>query len=342
MKMRKLLTLVMGVSFFLAGSALAQASLLNEITVRGQLICGVNAGGLPGFASVDAQGNYSGFDVDFCRAIAAAVLGDADAVQYRGLSAQERFTAVQTGEVDILIRNTTWTSNRDTAQGLNFAPVTFFDGQGFMVRGDAGIANLQDFEGRRICVQSGTTTELNLADVMTALDVQYTPVIFENADQAESAYDDGSCDAYTTDRSGLVASRTRLRNFEEHQVLDVTISKEPLAPSVLHGDDRWYDAVKWIIYGLFNAEEYGITSENVESAAADSQDPNVRRMLGVEGNNVAEMGLPADGILQAIRQVGNYGEIYDRNLGPETQFDIPRGLNAQYYEGGIIYGMPFR
>ena len=338
--MRKLFLVALA-GFVSSGLVLAQDSLLNTVQERGTLICGVN-NQVPGFGNVDAQGEYSGFDVDTCRAVAAAVLGDANAVEFRPLSAQERFTAVQTGEVDVLARNTTWTSTRDSNVGLEFAPTTFYDGQGFMVRRDAGISELTDLEGRSICVQSGTTTELNLADVMEALDVQYSPVIFETADQAVAAYDEGVCDAYTTDVSGLVSRRTTLREPDASVVLEQTISKEPLAPAVLQGDAAWADAVEWVVFGLFNAEEYGVTSENAEQLAAESQDPNVRRLLGVEGDAVTALGLPADAILQAVSQVGNYGEIYNRNLGPETPFDIPRGLNAQYYEGGLIYGVPFR
>ena len=338
--MRKLFLVALA-GFVLSGLVLAQESLLNTVQDRGTLVCGVN-NQVPGFGNVDAQGEYSGFDVDTCRAIAAAVLGDAGAVEFRPLSAQERFTAVQTGEVDVLARNTTWTSTRDSSVGLEFAPTTFYDGQGFMVRRDAGIGELTDLEGRSICVQSGTTTELNLADVMEALDVQYNPVIFETADQAIAAYDEGVCDAYTTDVSGLVSRRTTLREPEASVILEQTISKEPLAPAVLQGDPAWADAVEWIVFGLFNAEEYGVTSENAEQMAAESQDPNVRRLLGVEGDAVTALGLPADAILQAVSQVGNYGEIYNRNLGPDTPFDIERGLNAQYYEGGLIYGVPFR
>lgn len=337
--MRKLLLVVALVSLF-ASTVFAQ-SLLDEVKARGTLVCGVN-NAVPGFGSVDTAGEFSGFDVDFCRAIAAAVLGDANAVDFRPLTAQERFTAVQTGEVDVLLRNTTWTSSRDTTVGLNFTQTTFYDGQGFMVRRDSGISSLEDLEGRSICVQSGTTTELNLADVMSALDIQYTPVIFETADQAVAAYDESVCEAYTTDVSGLVSRRTTLREPDASVVLDATISKEPLGPAVLQGDDPWFDAVKWIVFGVIAAEEYGLTSENVEAAAAESQDPNVRRLLGVEGDNVVGIGLPADGILQAIKQVGNYGEIYDRNLGPDTAFDIPRGLNNQYYNGGLMYAPPFR
>ena len=338
--MRKMLTLV-GVLALMAGAAFAQTSLLDEIKLRGNLVCGVN-NQVPGFGSVDAQGNYSGFDVDFCRAIAAAVLGDAEAVEFRALSAQERFTATQTGEVDVLIRNTTWTSSRDTAVGLNFAPTTFYDGQGFMVKEASGIQNLEDLEGRSICVQSGTTTELNLADVMAALNINYTPVIFETADQAISSYDSDQCEAYTTDVSGLVSRKTTLQNPEGSIILPQTISKEPLGPSVLHGDDAWFDAVKWIVFGTFAAEEYGITSENVREVAETTQNPAVQRFLGVEGEALAQLGLEQDAMIDMIEQVGNYEEIYNRNLGPDTPFDIPRGLNQQYTDGGLLFAMPFR
>ena len=338
--MRKFLTLVVALAAF-AGIAFAQTSLLDEIKVRGNLVCGVN-NQVPGFGVVDSEGDYSGFDVDFCRAIAAAVLGDADAVEFRALSAQERFTAVQTGEVDVLIRNTTWTSSRDSSVGLNFAPTTFYDGQGFMVKEASGIQSLADLEGRSICVQSGTTTELNLTDTMSALDIEYTPVIFETADQAISAYDSGQCEAYTTDKSGLISRKTTLQDPDGTVILDVTISKEPLGPSVLHGDDAWFDAVKWITFGTFFAEEYGITSENVREVAESTNNPNVRRFLGVEGEAMDQLGLPKDAMINMIEQVGNYAEIFERNLGPDTPFDIARGLNANYTDGGLLYSPPFR
>lgn len=338
--MRTRFALITSFILLMAGLGSAQG-LYQEIQERGVIRCGVNDQ-LPGFGSVNEEGEFEGFDIDFCKAIAAAVFGDADAVEYRPLSAQERFTAVQTGEVDVLIRNSTWTSSRDTSVGLHFAPTTFYDGQGFMARADSGITTLQDLEGRRIGVQSGTTTELNLADVMEALGIDYTPVIFENADQVVNAYDDGQVDAWTTDKSGLASRLITLRNPEEHMILDATISKEPLGPAVLQGDDQWFNVVKWVVFGLFEAEEFGITSENVDVLAETSENPSVRRILGVDPENVQGIGLPAEGIRDAIRAVGNYGEIYDRNLGPDTPFDIPRGLNNQYYNGGLIYGMPFR
>ena len=338
--MRKFLVLFASLGLLLSGSGFAQ-NLFQEIQDRGSLVCGVNER-LPGFGSVNDQGEFEGFDVDFCRAVAAAVFGDASAVEFRPLSAQDRFTAVQTGEVDLLARNSTWTSSRDTTVGLNFAPVNFYDGQGFMVRRDAGIESIEDLEGLRIGVQSGTTTELNLADTMEALGIQYTPVIFENNDQLASAYDDGQMDAWTTDKSGLASTLITLQDPSAHRIMDVTISKEPLAPAVLQGEDAWFDVVKWVMFGLFEAEEYGITMDNVSEMAETSDNPNIQRILGVEPENVEGIGLPAEGILNAIAAVGNYGEIYERNLGPDTPFDIPRGLNAQYYDGGLIYGMPFR
>ncbi len=337
MQRRLFLIIVLCAAFSVASAQ----NLLEEIQDRGTLVCGVNER-LPGFGSVDDQGEFEGFDVDFCRAFAAAIVGDANAVEFRPLSAQDRFTAVQTGEVDVLARNSTWTSSRDTTVGMQFAPVNFYDGQGFMVRRDSGIESIEDLEGRRIGVQSGTTTELNLADTMEALGIQYTPVIFENSDQLASAYDDGQMDAWTTDKSGLASTLITLRDPSAHRIMDVTISKEPLAPAVLQGNTALFDAVKWIMFGLFEAEEYGITMENVDELAETTENPNIQRILGVEPENVEGIGLPAEGIRNAIAAVGNYGEIYNRNLGPDTPFDIPRGLNAQYYDGGLIYGMPFR
>ena len=334
-------TLLIVMATLLLGNAFAQGGKLAEVKQRGELICGVNDQ-LPGFGSVNDAGEFVGFDVDFCRAIAAAVLGDGAAVRFRPLSAQERFTAVQTGEVDVLIRNTTWTSSRDSDVGLDFAPVNFFDGQGFMVRADSGINTLQDLEGLRIGVQSGTTTELNLADVMGALNVQYEPVIFEQADQLVRAYDQGAVDAWTTDKSGLASYLPTLQDPSAHKILDATISKEPLAPAVLQGDSQWHDVVSWVLYALFSAEEYGITADNAAQQAESSQIPDVQRLLGTEPEPVQQLGLEPTAMLTAIQAVGNYGEIYNRNLGPDTQFNIPRGLNAEWSDGGLLYGMPFR
>ena len=339
--MRKLFSLIALAALVAFGTVSAQTSLLDEIEMRGTLSCGVNDG-QPGFGSINEAGEFVGFDVDFCRAIAAAVIGDANAVEFVPLSAQERFTAVQTGEVDVLIRNTTWTSSRDTTQSLNFAPTTFYDGQGFMVPADSGIETLQDLEGLRIGVETGTTTELNLADVLGALGIEFTPVTFEERDQTVAAYESGNVDAWTTDKSGLAGSLVRLQDPSAHRILDVTISKEPLGPAVLHGDDAWFDAVKWIVFGLIIAEEYGVTSENVDQVAEETVNPNVQRFLGVEPENLEGIGLDANAIRRAIAAVGNYGEIYERNLGPDTPFNIERGLNSQYFDGGLLYSPPFR
>lgn len=325
-----------------APAAQAAQSVLQTVIDRDMLNCGANQA-LPGFGFVGSDGEFAGFDVDFCRAIAAAVLGDASKVEFRHLDAGERFTAVQSGEVDILVRNTTATLTRDSSEvGMDFLPVTFYDGQGMMVRKDLSATDLESLDGATVCVQSGTTTELNLADAFRAAEVEFTPVVFESADATRIAYDEGRCDAFTTDKSGLVASQTQMTTPDDHMILDVTMSKEPLAPAVLQGDPAWADATRWIINGLIEAEEYGVTSENAADLAASSEDPVVRRLLGVEGELGAKLGLPNDFLLQAITQVGNYGEIYDNNLGPDTPFNLPRGLNAQYNNGGILYAPPFR
>lgn len=315
-------------------------SRLDVIKDRGKLIGGVNAD-IPGFGYVASDGSYSGMDVDITTAIAAAIFGDPKAVEYRPLSAEERFIAVQTGEVDVLARNTTHTLTRDASVGLAFAPVTFYDGQGIIVRKDSGIESLADLEGARISVESGTTTELNLADQMRNLGINYEPVVFDSQDAAVAAYEQGSVDAYTTDRSGLVSRRTTLSNPDDHMILDDVLSKEPLAPSVKDGDSQWIDVVSWTVNALIQAEEYGITQDNIDSFM-DSEVPEIRRFLGVEGDMGEQLGLPKDFVVQAIKAVGNYGEIYDRHLGPDTVFDLERGLNHLWTNEGLLYSPPFR
>ncbi len=322
-------------------AVITEGQTLATVIDRGVLKCVGNAS-LVGFGYLDPDTNeYSGFDVDFCKAIAAAVLGDAEAIEIIPSDATQRFPLLQSGEGDLLIRNTTWTISRDTSLGFNFAPTTFYDGQGMMVLVDSGIESLEDLEGATICVEQGTTTEKNLADVMRALGVDYTPVVFQGADPTRLAYDEGRCDALTTDKSGLIASQTQLENPEDHIILDETMSKEPLGPVVRHGDDQWFDIVKWVTYGLFAAEEYGITSENVEEMAETSEDPVIRNLLGTEGDLGLGLGLENDFVVQAVKQVGNYGEIYDRHLGPDA-LNVPRGPNAQWVDGGLIYAPPFR
>ena len=313
---------------------------LQTVQARGNLICGAH-GTFAGFGTVDASGNFVGFDVDFCKAVAAAIFNDPTKVQYRPLNPQERFTAVQTREVDMLSRNTTWTISRDTSVGMDFAPVTFYDGQGIMVRKDENVTRLEDMGGASVCVQSGTTTELNLADNFRALNLEVSPVVFEEQAQAVAAYDEGRCDAITSDKSQLASNRQELQNPDDHVILDVTMSKEPLAPAVLQGDPQWKDIVTWVVFGTITAEELGITSENVDTFA-NSEDPNVRRLLGAEGDLGQALGLENNFMVNVIKAVGNYGEIYNRHLGPGTPFNLPRAQNALWTEGGLIYAPPFR
>jgi len=314
---------------------------LETVKARGNLICGVNSQ-VPGFGFVDADGNFSGFDVDYCRALAAAIFGDASKVEFRPVTASERFTALQSGEIDVLSRNTTWTLSRDTELTGNFVHTTFYDGQGMMVPVASGFTTLQDLDGGTICVQTGTTTELNLADVMSALGISYTPAVFEDADSTFGAYSEGRCDAVTTDKSGLVSRRSALADPAAHVILDVTMSKEPLGPMVRHGDDQWFDIAQWTVFTMFSAEEYGISSANVDEVKSSSENPEVRRLLGVEGDMGLKLGLTNDFSYNIIKQVGNYEEVYDRNLGPDTPTYIPRGLNSLYTDGGLLYAPPFR
>ncbi|NEO85192.1 MAG: amino acid ABC transporter substrate-binding protein [Spirulina sp. SIO3F2] len=321
-------------------AATAEGSRLDVVKDRGRLICGVD-GGIPGFSYVDEDSNYSGIDVDICKAVAAAVLGDADAVEYRKLDSTERFTALAGGEVDMLSRNTTWTISRDTSVGLEFAPTTFYDGQGMMVRADSGLETLEDFDGKSVCVEAGTTTELNLTDKMREAGVDPEVKTYQQADPAYQAYDDELCDGFTSDKSQLLARRTTLSDPEAHILLDVTMSKEPLGPVTINNDSAWFDVVKWVTYGLIEAEELGITSENV-SEMEGSDDPTVRRFLGAEGELGEGIGLESDFMVNAIEAVGNYSEVYERNLGKDSQFKLDRGLNALWTDGGLLYAPPFR
>lgn len=314
---------------------------LKNIQSRGQLVCGANSQ-VPGFGFVDSSGAYSGFDVDYCKALAAAIFGDPSKVEYRPLTAAERFTALQSGEIDILSRNTTWTLSRDAELNGNFVATTFYDGQGMMVPVDTGFTTLEDLEGGTVCVQTGTTTELNLADVMAALGVSYTPAVFDDADGTFSAYSEGRCDAVTSDKSQLISRRSALSAPDNHVIMDITMSKEPLGPVVRHGDDQWFDIAKWAVFALFEGEEYGIDSSNVDQVRSSSEDPEIRRFLGVEGEMGAKLGLSNDWAYNIIKMVGNYAEIYDRNLGPDTPTYIPRGLNSQYTDGGLLYAPPFK
>ncbi len=315
-------------------------STLEQVMERGNIICIGNAAA-PGFGFVDEAGNFSGFDIDFCRALAAAIFGDPEAYEIRPATASERFSVLTAGEGDVLIRNTTDTMTRDTDLGGDFAPTTFYDGQGIMVRAADGITSLEDLAGGSVCVATGTTTELNLADVMAARGIEYEPVVFEGNDESVAAYETGRCDAFTTDKSGLTGRRAVLEDPAAHVILDETLSKEPLAPMVRHGDNQWEDIVRWVVYATFLAEEMGVSSANVDSMR-ESSDPNIRRLLGVDGEFGAKIGLDNDWSYNVIKMVGNYAEIYARNLGPDTDFYIPRGLNQSWVDGGLLYAPPIR
>jgi general L-amino acid transport system substrate-binding protein len=314
---------------------------LETVQARGNLICGVNSQ-VPGFGFIDSAGNFSGFDVDYCRALSAAIFGDATKVEFRPVTAAERFTALQSGEIDILSRNTTWSLVRDTELGGNFIHTTFYDGQGMMVPTATGFTTLEDLDGGTICVQTGTTTELNLADVMAARGVSYTPAVYEDADSTFGAYYEGRCDAVTTDKSGLVARNTIADDPSAHLIMDVTMSKEPLGPMVRHGDDQWFDIAQWTVFVLFAGEEYEIDSTNVQDVKASTTNPEVARLLGNEGDLGLKLGLDNEWAVNILEQVGNYEEVYNRNLGPDTPTYIPRGLNSLYTEGGLLYAPPFR
>ncbi|WP_199320264.1 amino acid ABC transporter substrate-binding protein [Leptolyngbya sp. FACHB-261] len=315
----------------------ARSTLLSTIQGRGQLICGVNDQ-LPGFGNVDAAGKYTGFDVDFCRAVSAAVFGEPDKVEFVPVKSANRQTAIQSGEVDMMSRNTTWTLTRDFEWGAIFAPTTYHDGQGFMVKTARNIDSIEKMDGASICVLSGTTTELNLADAFRARNLKFTPVVFDNDDATYAAYDQGRCDVVTSDQSSLISRKSTLKAPNESAILDQVISKEPLGPLVSQSDPVWADIVRWTIDSLIYAEERGITSQNV-STFASTQDPDIKRFLGGEGNLGQLMGLAPDWTAKVIASVGNYGEIFDRHLKP---LGVERGLNDLYTKGGLMYSIPFR
>jgi general L-amino acid transport system substrate-binding protein len=323
---------------FTAHSASAQT--LKTVKDRGMLNCGSN-GTLAGFGLPDAQGNWSGLDVDVCRAVAAAIFNDANKVKFVPLSAKDRFTALQSGEVDVLTRNTTWTSSRDSSLGLNFTGVDYYDGQGFMVRKALKVNSALELNGASVCVQQGTTTELNLSDFFRSHNMQLKSVTFATANEAVKAYDAGRCDAYTTDASGLYAERLRLANTNDHIVLPEIISKEPLGPVVRHGDDQWFDIVKWALFAMINAEELNITSKNIDEMTK-STNPEIKRFVGTEGNYGEQLGLTKDWAVRIVKLVGNYAEAFDRNVGAGSPLKIDRGLNKLWNKGGIQYAPPIR
>jgi general L-amino acid transport system substrate-binding protein len=337
--MKRILTLAVAAAFGMAASA-ASAQTLNAVKQRGVLNCGSNTS-LAGFGMPDAQGKWTGLDVDFCRAVAAAIFNDPTKVKFVPLTAKDRFTALQSGEVDLLVRNTTWTSSRETQLGLLFAGVNYYDGQGFMVRKSLKVNSALELNDAAVCVQQGTTTELNLADYFRANKMKLKTVTFADSDQTIKAYDAGRCDAFTTDASGLYAERLRLTNPNDHIVLPEIISKEPLGPVVRKGDDDWFNIVRWTHFVMLNAEEAGITQANVDEMLKSS-DPNVRRLLGTEGNFGEQFGLTKDWMYRVIKLVGNYGEVFERNVGQGSPLKIARGLNALWTKGGLQYGAPVR
>ena len=323
----------------MANSVMA-ATTLDTIKERGHLQCGVTTG-LPGFSQPDDKGNWTGIDVDTCRAVAAAIFGSGTAVEFTPLTAKERFTALQSGEIDVLSRNTTWTLTRDASLGLNFTGVNYYDGQGFLVKKALGVSDAEELDGATICIQAGTTTELNLADYFRAKGMEFNPLVFDTSEQTVQGFSAGRCDVLTSDRSQLAALRSKLNDPSSAVILPNTISKEPLGPVVRQGDDQWFNIVKWVLAAQINAEELGITSANVDQMKG-SDNPSVQRLLGTDGDMGEKLGLPADFGYKIIKEVGNYGEMYDRNVGPDTPLGLDRGINALWTNGGILYAPPLR
>ena len=342
MKMKKtsLAVMVATAAFGLSSIAHAGAT-LDAVTKKGYVQCGISDG-LPGFSYADAKGNYLGLDVDVCRAVAAAVFGDASKVHFSPLTAKERFTALQSGEVDILSRNTTWTSSRDAGLGLNFAGVNYYDGQGFLVNKKMGVSSAKDLDGATVCIQAGTTTELNLADYFRANGMKYTPITYDTSDESATSLESGRCDVLTSDQSQLYAQRIKLGSPGDYVVLPEVISKEPLGPVVRQGDDEWFNIVRWSHFAMLGAEELGVTSANVEELAKTSKNPDIARMLGAEGEFGKDLKVSKDWVVNIVKQVGNYGESFDRNVGAGSELKIERGLNAQWNKGGLQYSPPIR
>ncbi|MEL6773651.1 MAG: amino acid ABC transporter substrate-binding protein [Pseudomonadota bacterium] len=324
-----------------AGAASAQST-LETVKERGSMNCGVSTG-LAGFAFTDENGVWNGFDVSVCRAVAAAVLSDPAAVEFKPTTGKTRFTALASGEIDMLARNTTWTFTRDVDLKFTFVGVNYYDGQGFMVPAGLGVSSATELDGATVCIQTGTTTELNLADFFRVNNMSYEPVPIETNAEAQAKYLAGACDVYTTDASGLAATRATFEDPKAHVILPEIVSKEPLGPVVRHGDDEWGDVVQWVLFALIAAEEYGVTSENIdELAAAAGDNPEINRLLGTEGELGPMLGLDAQWAMRAIKASGNYGEIFSTHIGTETPINLARGLNAQWTEGGLLYAPPFR
>jgi general L-amino acid transport system substrate-binding protein len=338
--MTRVASIVALITGFCLAATAASAQTLKTVRDRGALLCGVSQG-LPGFSNPDDKGNWTGLDVDFCRALAAAIFNDPSKVKFSPLSAKDRFTALQSGEIDVLSRNTTWTLTRDTSLGLNFTGVTYYDGQGFLVRKALKVNSALELGGASICAQTGTTNELNVGDYFRANKMKYEIVSLVTADETIKAYDTGRCDVFTSDVSQLYSMRLKLANTNDHAVLPEVISKEPLGPAVRHGDDQWYDIVKWTHFAMLNAEEFGITAKNLNDMLKSTQ-PDIRRLLGTEGDFGKMLGLTPDWVPRIIRHVGNYGEVFERNVGSGSKLNIARGLNNLWSKGGIQYAPPVR
>ena len=339
--MRKIAIYALVGIFSIAATGASQAGTLEDVQAAGVLKCGINTG-LPGFAYTDDEGRWTGFDVAYCRALSAAVFGDPDNVEYLNLTGKNRFPALQTGEIDVLSRNTTWTFSRDVDLGFTFIGVSYYDGQGFIGRNSLGISSAKELDGASVCIQTGTTTELNLADFFRVNNISYEPVPIETNEEARKAYVAERCDVYTTDASGLAATKTTFADADAHMVFPEVISKEPLGPLVRQGDDQWADVARWTLNVLINAEEYGVTSENLASMMEGTDNPEINRMLGTEGSLGAMLGLSQDWAVNVLKAEGNYAEIFDRYLGADTLLGLARGLNALYTDGGILYAPPMR
>ncbi len=338
--MKRVLSTWMAAAALGAAATAADAALLDQVKQKGFVQCGVTQG-LPGFSSPDDKGNWTGLDVDYCRAMAAAIFDDPTKVRYTPLTAKDRFTALQSGEIDVLSRNTTWTLSRDTSLGLNFAGIIYYDGQGFMIRKDKKVSSALELSGASICTQTGTTTELNVADFFRARNMKYEVVSFTTADETIKAYDAGRCDVFTSDVSQLYSMRLKLAKTADHIVLPEIISKEPLGPLVRHGDDQWFDIAKWVLFALINAEELNVTQKNLDEQVKSSN-PELKRLLGTEGNFGEQLGLTRDWVVRIIKHVGNYGEIFERNVGASSPLGIERGLNRLWTKGGLQYAPPVR
>jgi general L-amino acid transport system substrate-binding protein len=341
--MKHIQSLAAGTALMVAAfTGMAHAgSTFDAVKKQGFVQCGVNTG-LPGFSNTDDDGNWKGLDVDVCRAVAAAMFGDASKVKYTPLNAKERFTALQSGEIDVLSRNTTWTLSRDASLGINFTGVTYYDGQGFLVKKSLGVKSAKELSGASVCVQSGTTTELNLADYFRSHNMKFKPVTYDTADATAKAFDAGRCDALTSDQSQLYALRILLKNPSGSVVLPDVISKEPLGPSVRQGDDDWFNLVKWSLFAMLNAEGLGITSDNVDDMRKNSDNPDVKRFLGETGEFGKMLGVSEDWAYNIVKEVGNYSESFERNVGEGSGLKIKRGLNALWKDGGVQYAPPIR